>query len=230
MTNQEIYSRLESLRDKKYSEFSSALVPHCTPPMLGVRLPHLRELAKELAAGDWRTYLSNASDETFEEIMLQGMTLGYVKRVDVVEVLDYARRFIPKINNWSVNDSFCLTFKIADKHQDEVYDFLMQYLDSKEEYELRMVAIMLMSHFLNDKYIDRVLEILDNMHHDGYYLKMAVAWAVATAFAKYPEKTMAFMKNNHLDDDTYNKAIRKMIESYRVSDEDKNILRTMKRK
>ncbi|HQJ91193.1 MAG TPA: DNA alkylation repair protein, partial [Paludibacteraceae bacterium] len=174
--------------------------------------------------------LSNASDETFEEIMLQGMTLGYVKRVDVVEVLDYARRFIPKINNWSVNDSFCLTFKIADKHQDEVYDFLMQYLDSKEEYELRMVAIMLMSHFLNDKYIDRVLEILDNMHHDGYYLKMAVAWAVATAFAKYPEKTMAFMKNNHLDDDTYNKAIRKMIESYRVSDEDKNILRTMKRK
>ncbi|MFA6885145.1 MAG: DNA alkylation repair protein, partial [Paludibacteraceae bacterium] len=95
--------------------------------------------------------------------------------------------------------------------------------------ELRVVAIMLMSHFLTDNYIDRVLQVLDGLRHDGYYLKMAVAWAVATAFAKYPERTMAFLKCNHLDDDTYNKAIRKMLESYRVSDVDKALLRTMKR-
>ena len=228
MTNKEIREKLDSMRDAKYSDFSSALIPCCQPPLIGVRLPQLRLLAKDLAKGDWRNYLRQASDGTFEEIMLQGLTLGYVK-AEVAEVLDYVRRFIPKINNWSVNDSFCLSFKLAKRHQEEVFHFLSGYFASEKEYELRVVAIMLMSHFLTDNYIDRVLQVLDGLRHDGYYLKMAVAWAVATAFAKYPERTMAFLKCNHLDDDTYNKAIRKMLESYRVSDVDKALLRTMKR-
>lgn len=85
-------------------------------------------------------------------------------------------------------------------------------------------------HFLTEAYIARVLAVWDRLDHPGYYRKMGVAWGVATAYAKYPKETHAFLLENHLDDETYNKAIQKMIESYRISAEDKEILRGMKRK
>ena len=91
-------------------------------------------------------------------------------------------------------------------------------------------AVMLLSHFLTDDYIDRVLEILDETRCEAYYYRMGAAWAVATAMAKYRDKTLAFLKTTALDDWTYNKAIQKMLESYRVSPEDKILLRAMKRK
>ena len=98
------------------------------------------------------------------------------------------------------------------------------------EFEQRVVSVMLMDHFLTEEYIARVLSVWDRLDHPGYYRKMGVAWGVATAYAKYPKETYAFLLENHLDDETYNKAIQKMIESYRISAEDKEILRGMKRK
>ena len=94
----------------------------------------------------------------------------------------------------------------------------MEFKDSHREFEVRVVAVMLMSQFLNDEYIDRVLETLDSLYTDSYYSRMGVAWAVATAMAKFPDKTLAYMnsESNHLDDWTYNKAVQKMRESFRV--------------
>ena len=106
----------------------------------------------------------------------------------------------------------------------------MPYAKSDQGFEQRVVAVMLMDHFLTEEYIARVLSVWDRLDHPGYYRKMGVAWGVATAYAKYPKETHAFLLENHLDDETYNKAIQKMIESYRISAEDKEILRGMKRK
>lgn len=228
MTNEEIRSFLEEHADVKYREFNSSLIPG-TDNILGVRAPIMRSLAKQLAKGDWRSYLEGARDDSYEEICLQGFVIGYAK-ADIDELLSYAAAFIPKIHDWSVNDGFCSTFKIAQKHREKVWDFLMQYKNSSEEFEQRVVAVMLMNHFLVEDYIDKVLKVWDELNHEGYYCKMGVAWGVATAYAKFPEKTHAFLLQNHLDDFTYNKSIQKMIESYRVSAEDKEILRGMKRK
>ena len=161
--------------------------------------------------------------------MLQGLVLGYAKG-EINELLEYVRAFIPKIHDWSINDCFCATFKIAQKHREKVWNFLMPYAKSDQEFEQRVVAVMLMDHFLTEAYIARVLAVWDRLDHPGYYRKMGVAWGVATAYAKYPKETHAFLLENHLDDETYNKAIQKMIESYRISAEDKEILRGMKRK
>ena len=228
MTNEEIRTFLEEHVEEKYREFNSSLIPG-NDAILGVRAPVMRSLAKQIVKEDWRSYLEGARDDSYEEICIQGFVIGYAK-ADIEEILSYAAAFIPKIHDWSVNDGFCSTFKIAQKHRERVWDFLMQYKESPEEFEQRVVAVMLMNHFLVEEYIDEVLKVWDELKHEGYYCKMGVAWGIATAYAKFPEKTHAFLLNNHLDNFTYNKAIQKMIESYRVSAEDKEMLRGMKRK
>lgn len=228
MTNEEILAFLRENAEEKYREFSAGLIPDGAP-MLGVRIPTIRTLAKRIAKEDWQSYLAGARDDYFEETMLQGLVIGYAK-ADVEDILPYAAAFIPKIQDWSVNDGFCSTFKIAQKNRERVFAFLMQYRESPNEFEQRVVAVMLMNHFLVEEYIDRVLLVWDSLKHEGYYCKMGVAWGIATAYAKFPKKTHAFLLQNHLDDFTYNKSIQKMLESYRIPAEEKMLLRAMKRK
>ena len=227
MTNQDIRAYLEEHAEEKYREFNASLIPG-SAPILGVRVPKLRDLAKRLAREDWRPYLKEARDDSYEELSLQAFVIGYAK-ADIDELLEYAATFIPKIQDWSVNDGFCATFKIARKHRERVWDFLMQYKDSSNEFEQRVVAVMLMDHFLEEGYMESVFKVWDELKHDGYYRKMGVAWGVATAYAKFPAETHAFLLENHLDDFTYNKAIQKMLESYRITPEQKTVLRGMKR-
>ncbi len=190
-------------------------------PALGVRIPKLRELAKRIAKEDYKWFLENNPLDTFELESLQAFVIGYAKD-DIHVILNYMREFIPTIHDWSVNDSLCQTFKIARKYPKETFDLLMEFKDSKKEFEVRVVAIMLMSQFLNDEYIDKVIEVLDSLYTDSYYSRMGVAWAIATIMAKYPHKCIAYMNSskNHLDDWTYNKAIQKMKESFRVEKAD----------
>lgn len=223
--NEDIRKQLLAMQESGYKKFSAALIPGCDN-MLGIRLPLLKKMAKELAKGDWRTYLLNASDDYFEETMLQGFTLGFVK-ADIEEILPYVKRFIPKINNWSICDSFCANFKIAAKERERMWAFLMDYCEG-EAFEQRVVAVMLMDHFLTEEYIDRVTEVLVGLDNPGYYTRMAVAWAIATAYAKFPDKTRIIIEERRLDTWTHNKAIRKMLESFRVSDEDKSYLKKLK--
>lgn len=226
--NEMIRERLFNLAEEDYRKFSSSLIPG-EDNLLGVRLPHLRALAKEIAGGDWREYLNNAQNEYYEEIMLQGLVIGYAK-ASPEEILSYTERFIPKIGNWSVCDSFCTGFKLAKKHPEMVWDFIRPYLKSDREFEIRFAVIMMLAHFIDDHHISRVIEGLDGIRHEGYYVKMGVAWAVSVCYVKYPEKTMAYLKNSRLDDFTYNKSLQKILESYRVDQESKAVIRSMKRK
>lgn len=223
-----IKERLLSLADEQYRQFHSKLVPG-TDNILGVRLPHLRQLAKELAKGDWRSYLAASQAYYNEEVMLEGLVIGYAK-ADIEEILQHVAAFVPKINNWGVCDCFCNNLKITKKHQARVWDFLQPYLTSSEEFFVRFGLIMLLSFYIEDQYIDQVLLQLDNTKHEGYYVKMAVAWAVSICFVKYPEKTMLYLKHNALDDWTYNKALQKITESLRVDKETKVLISSMKRR
>lgn len=226
--NQTIRDRIFDRAEEEYKKFQSSLIPGETR-LLGVRMPYLRELAKEIARGNWREYLDNAQDEYYEEIMLQGLVIGYAKAAPE-EILKYTAQFIPKITNWGVCDSFCTGLKLARKHPEMVWEFLQPYLRSEKEFEIRFAVIMMLAHFISDGYIDQVLFRLDLVHHEGYYVKMGVAWAVSVCFAKYPEKTMSYLKNCNLDNFTYNKSLQKILESYRVDQDSKEVIRSMKRK
>lgn len=223
-----IKQQLATLAEEEYRIFSSGLLPN-TDNVLGVRLPLLRQIAKQLAADNWQEYLQTAQDSTFEEIMLQGMVIGYVK-CPFAERLLHIQNFVPKINNWSICDSFCVGLKFANKHPEEVWNFLQPYFSSKQEFDIRFAVVMLLTYYIQDTYIDEVLNILDYVQHDGYYVKMAVAWAISICYVKLPQRTMIYLKDNHLDDFTYNKALQKIRESLKVDKETKKLIRAMKRK
>jgi 3-methyladenine DNA glycosylase AlkD len=217
------------MAETKYKEFSQSLIPG-SRPILGVRIPALRNLAKEIAKGDWKAYLDNAVDDTFEEVNLQGFVIGYAK-ADYETLLPYIKKYVAKINDWSLCDGFCATLKVTKRYKSQFNELLKEYAEKNTEFDQRFVAVMLMDYYLEDEDIDETFAMLDGLKNDSYYCKMGVAWAVATAMAKQREKTWEYMQqgNNTLDDWTYNKSIQKMIESYRISDEDKAMLRQMKR-
>ncbi|MFC3748337.1 DNA alkylation repair protein [Paenibacillus sp. GCM10012306] len=227
-----IREQLLLLTDADYQKFTASLIPNISN-ILGVRLPELRKLAKGMARGDWRAYLEQADSEYFEEIMLQGMVIGYAstrKGADIEEILKYITAFVPKIDNWSVCDSFCIGLKFTNSHRERVWGFLQPYLASDQEYEIRFAVVMILNFFVEDDDMDRVLEQLDMIVHEGYYVKMAVAWALSVCYVKHPERVMAYLKHNFLDDFTFNKTLQKITESYRVSSEDKQRIRSMKRR
>ncbi|WP_017755459.1 DNA alkylation repair protein [Calidifontibacillus oryziterrae] len=223
-----VRDRILEMVDKDYQKFSSSLNPN-VDNILGVRLPNLRRLAKEIAKGDWQNYINTAQNEYFEETMLQGMVIGTIK-ADIEEVLRYVTDFVPKIDNWSVCDSFCSSLKIVKNHRVRVWEFLQSYFSSKKEYELRFAIVMLLNYYIDDRYLHDVLARLDQVKHEGYYVKMAVAWALSICFIKYPQETFVYLKHNNLDNFTYNKALQKITESLRIDKETKKTIRSMKRK
>ena len=219
-------------RDLKYRDFHANLVPG-KDNFIGVRLPAMRKIAKEISKNEGvEKYLQEmltVDDKYYEEVMVQGLIIGYVK-VEPQTHLEYIKKFVPKIDNWAICDSFCANLKFTKKNMDLVWDFLMEYLDSDQEYDVRFAAVMLMDFYIDDDHIDKVLQIYNKISHEGYYVKMSVAWGLSLCFIRYSDRTMKFFGKNDLDDWTYNKALQKCVESLRVDKDTKNVLRKMKRK
>ncbi|MBC6695633.1 DNA alkylation repair protein [Terrisporobacter mayombei] len=224
--NDEIRIELFNLIDEKYKKFHSKLCPNIDN-ILGVRLPLLRKISKNLSKDNWNEYLENPYSDYYEEIMIEGLTIGYIK-TDNESRFNYMKNFIPKINNWGICDSFCNNLKFTKKNMKEVWEFIRPYSLSSKEFDIRFAVVMMLNFYIVDDYIDEILHILNNISHEGYYVKMAVAWAISFAYIHYPDKTLKFLENNNLDKFTYNKALQKIIESNRVSKSDKNLMRTMK--
>lgn len=229
MTQTQVRVRLFALTEDGYQKFSSGLIPG-VQNMLGVRIPALRKLAKEIVKDgeDDSTILSQCLDWKeplyFEEKQLQAFVIGYSK-AGIEQIINALRRFIPTVDNWSVNDSLCSSLKIVRKYPEEIWDFLMEYWDSESEFEVRVVAVTLMAQYLVPEYIDRVLVVLGSLPIRGYYTSMGVAWAFATAWAKFPEKTKKYLVEHPIEEETYRKTLQKCLESYRVSEEDKRWIR-----
>ena len=219
---------LFGMQDLKYKEFHGGLCPGMDN-IIGVRIPKLREYAKEL-------YKSNnlkdikIEDKYYEELVIQEMLIGFQTKEPIEKVIKQVEKFVPKINSWAVCDTFCAGLKVTKKYQPEMFEVIKQYLKSKQEYEVRFAIVMLLDYYINDQYIDQILQILDNVKLDKYYVQMANAWAISICLIKYYNKTLDFLKTTKIDDFTYNKGIQKAIESYRITNEQKEYLTTLKRR
>ena len=248
----EIRDRLNKMSDADYVKFSASLIPASgRGTMLGVRLPALRDYAKELSKGDWRQELSYEEDLYFEETMLRGMILGYACR-DIEELFACLKDFIPRVQNWSVCDSVCSGLKLVEKYPEKTWDFLQPYLKSGEEFPCRVGLIMLLNHFVKlgeDKkkisrqrsvtmadlqgqeetgdYLEPILQALDREFTEGYYAQMAAAWLLAELFVTYPVRTLRGLRELHLDAFTRKKAVQKIRESRIPDKEVKAYLREM---
>jgi len=223
----EYRQRLAALAEPTYRDFSASLIPNADN-ILGVRIPAVRKLAMQLAKDDWQTYFNENEDVYFEETLLEALTIGFLQEIDLV--LAETKRFIPKITNWAICDSFCGGLKITKAHREQVWNFLMDYIASDKPYYIRFAVVMMLGYFIDEAHTIKMLQLLDGVRHEDYYVKMAVAWAISMCYVNQPEKTLAYLRDNSLDDFTYNKSLQKICESLKPSVEEKALIRSMKRK
>ena len=184
----------------------------------GISIPELRKFARKIAKDNYKEFIENNDFSTFELKLLHAFVLGYAKD-DIRTLIKYFEKFIPMVDDWGVNDSLCQSFKVAREYPEIFLDFILKYKDSCKEFESRIVSVCLLSHYLNNEYIDKTIKILDELNTDDYYSQMGVAWAFATIMGKYPQKCLKYLKSKecHLDKRTYNKSLQKIRESLKVS-------------
>ena len=223
--------KLKMLEDVEYKKFNSNICKDTLYEILGIRIPLLRNIAKEIARQeDWEIYINMNDVRYFEEVLVKGLIIAY-RKISFEEKKKYIEKYVPYLDSWALTDSFCPTLKPKVDELDNVWNFILSYIKSQKEFEVRFAIIMMLDYFLIDDYIDRVIEILNKINHDGYYVKMGVAWCLAEIGTTHNLKLMNFLEGeNNLDKFTYNKTLQKMIESYRISNEQKEVLKNMKRK
>lgn len=223
----DIRKELMLLQDLKYKEFHSSLCPGINN-IIGVRVPDIRKLVKKILKDDYIIYLDNISRDYYEEVMIEGLII-VTSKMSLDEKFLYLKKFVPKIDNWAICDTVCASFKFKDNELDEVWEFITKYKNSRNEFELRFMIVMMMDYFLVDKYIDKVIAIVDKISSGYYYTDMAVAWLISVMFVKDRERCLDYLYNNNLSTFTYNKALQKINESNRVSESDKKIICKMKK-
>jgi len=235
---------LERIREKAetdYKKFNCGLIPGVDPAkVIGARVPEVRKVAKWLAGNDFTGYIDEVKQISpeelfFEEKMIWGMVIGYA-RISDDEKFRLIGEFVPVIDNWAVCDSVDSTYKFLRKDPEKGWIFIEKYLRSAREFEKRFGVVMLLTHYVNNdeinaEYMDRILaEMVRLGSGQPYYVMMAVAWNLSVCYIKAAEKTEEIFRGGRLDDETQNKAIQKIRESFRVSAESKERLSGLKRK
>mgnify|MGYP000863249078 CR=1 FL=1 len=210
--------------DEKYREFSIKLTPGIGKNA-GVRTPVLKKFAREAAKGDWESFFSECRNELYEERLVRGLIICYIK-ADIEKRLGLLREFIPLIDNWALCDIVCCAFKFKNGESGRVFEFVKQYMEKNGEFEKRFAVVMLLSHFIDDEHIDEVLELLNNIDDSRFYVSMAAAWALSMCYIKYEDRTAELLKNGKPDRETVNRAILKIIQSRRAADDAKNRARS----
>lgn len=213
-----VRAQLAAAVDPAYRSFQQKLLPG-VENYLGVRLPRLKKMARQLAGGGWRAELA-APDLTYEEAMLRGMVIGAAP-VGLEERFALIRAFLPAVDNWGVCDSFCAALKDTKEYKTEYMCFIEQYVDSDKEFEARFAAVMLLWYFAGPEHLEQSLALYARLRQPGLYARLAAAWGYAVFAATDFERTLAAMEAARLDDFTWNKALQKMRESRRLTPEQK---------
>ena len=224
-----LMARLRAEADPKYADFNGSLIPGVSGGVLGVRVPVLRSIARELLKGDWRAFLEASREEPLHEMrMLHGMVLGGA-RCDIGEKLALTETFLPHIDNWAVCDGFCSSFKPRAGEHEALFTRCVECADSPIEFRKRFGLVMLMSRFHEPPYIGGTMAAYRRFEHEGYYARMGAAWGLATLWLYAREDALAILREDLWDDFTHNKAIQKLCESYRVTDGDKALAQSLRR-
>ena len=208
----------------QYAAFNKSIV-NTKMPVIGVRVPDLRRLARELApnmsAADISKLLLKAQNKSFEYVLLCGLLITHA-RLDDQTAIDLAKQYLPCVDSWAHIDTFVERKR---RFTSEIWwDFALECLQNKAEFTVRYGVISLMTNFLDEAHIDQVFAVLRNVKHDGYYVKMALAWLYATAAVHFFDLTLTELENEHIDAWARNKAYQKMRESRRFTPEQQAVI------
>lgn len=221
-----IQKKLFELQDKDYALFHSKLIPTVPPEkIIGIRTPEIRKLAKTIyKENSYATFLKELPHEFYDENMLHGLLISEIKSYD--NCISELEKFLPYVDNWAVCDT--MSPKVFRNNRELLLSKIREWTASEHTYTCRFGIEMLMSHFLDENFKAEYNEIPAAVRSEEYYVNMMVAWYFATALAKQWEDTLPYLLNRRLDQWTHNKTIQKAIESYRITPEQKDYLRTLK--
>ena len=223
----EIQEYLLSKQDQKYRDFTLPLIPNVDEKtFIGVRLPIIKKYAKDLPEAKRIEFMNSLPHKYHEENLLHAFILSNIKDYDTF--IEYTDKFLPYVTNWSVSDTICNKYLV--KYKDLLIKDVYRWLKSDELYRVRYAVKCLMNYYLNEDFKEEHIEKVLEVKLDDYYVKMMIAWYLATGLAKNYDDFIKPIEENRFDDFIHNKAIQKAVESYRVSDEHKAYLKTLKRK
>ncbi|MFQ8912449.1 MAG: DNA alkylation repair protein [Waltera sp.] len=217
---------LFQLQDKGYRDFQSKLIPTIpVETIIGVRIPTIRKLAKEYGKDPESVeFLKQLPHSYYDENILHALLVAEIKDYEVC--VKEVERFLPYVDNWAVCDIF--SPKVFRKNKDKLIDKIREWTVSGHPYTCRFGMEMLMTHFLDEDFRVEYLEIPAAVHSEEYYVNMMIAWFYATALAKQWDATIGYIEDQRLDTWTHNKTIQKARESYRITPEQKEYLKTLK--
>ena len=222
---QEFISYLKSLQDKKYQEFHKNLISDKNINIIGIRIPILKSIAKQISKGNYQDFLKLAGTHYYEEKLIYGLIITNLK--NNTEVSNYLELFIPKIDNWATCDTVAAALKIVKKHKSYYYDYIKNQISSNNPWLKRFCFVLLLDYYIEEPYLTEIFNLCEKYNDDNYYVNMAIAWLISICYIKYPNTTITFLKNNQLNKFTHNKAIQKIIESTRINN--KNEIKELKR-
>ena len=221
-----IQKELFYMQDKEYRDFQVKLIPGSSiDKMIGVRTPELRKYAKKIVKeNNYESFLNSLPHEYFDENQLHAFILSELK--DYEECMTAIKVFLPYVDNWATCDQ--MSPKVFKKHKEELLKEIKVWIKSKETYTIRFGIGMLMQYFLDEDFKKEYLDLVSKIKSKEYYVNMMIAWFFATALAKQYKETIPYIENNVLEKWTHNKTIQKAIESYRITEEQKEYLRSLK--
>ena len=224
---EEIINKLYKLQDNEYKIFSAKLIPNIDiDKIIGVRIPDIRKLAKEIKDEDYiDEFLETLPHKYQEEYLLHGILLSN-KYKDIDLLLEKLDKFLEYADNWAVTD--IVSPKLFKRDPDKVYEYIIKWLNSEEEYKIRFAVVSLLQFYLDDNYDKKVLKLVSEVKYRSYYVDMAVAWFYSFALIKQYDDTIKYFEKKKLDKWIHNKSIQKAIDSYRISDDKKEYLRSLK--
>ena len=223
-----IQNRLFELQDIKYKDFNSKLIPTVDPEtVIGVRTPELRKLARELAkTADAAEFIKILPHKYYEENNLHGFLLEKIKDYDVL--IKALEDFLPYVDNWATCD--LMSPPIFKRHRSELLEKIKEWIKSEHTYTVRFGIKMLMSFYLDDNFDAEYLELVSGIKSEEYYVNMMIAWYFATALAKQYDSTVVYLESCKLDKWVHNKTVQKAVESYRITEEQKKYLKSLRLK
>ena len=224
----QIKSELFEIQDVKYKEFHTKLIPTVDKnTIIGVRIPDLRKMAKELSKKeDIDIFLNTLPHQYYEENNLHAFIIETEKNYD--KCVEKINKFLPFVNNWATCDS--MRPKVFSKNTEKLITEIEKWINSKDTYTVRFGIECLMTYYLDKDFNEKYLQSVCDIQSEEYYINMMRAWYFATALAKQYDSTVKYIENKKLDTWTHNKTIQKAVESYRITKEQKTYLKTLKRK
>ena len=226
MKRDEIIRELFRLQDKDYALLQAKIIPNiASEKIIGVRTPALRTFAKTLYKdSDIEDFLSGVPHQYFDEDQLHAFVISLEKDFD--RCITRVDAFLPYIDNWATCDQ--LSPKVFKKNPEKLLPFIQTWIKSDKTYTVRFAIGMLMQHFLDENFDTKYVDMVAEIRSKEYYINMMIAWYFATALAKQYKSALPYIEEKRLDSWTHNKAIQKSVESYRITDEQKKYLKSIK--